>query len=179
MSTITSTTAATTSIIFERENYLYFLRQVRKYLAGGAVGIIGYCLMPNHYHLLVRLQADDLSKPMQQLGLSYTKAINRRHGRAGSLFQGPFKAAHVDLDEYLLHLSRYIHLNPVAAGLAKRPEDWEFSSYREYVGLRDGTLPRPDVVLGHFASADEYRRFVESYAGGDDKGIEHLMLEWQ
>lgn len=84
---------------------------------------------------------------MMKLSVSYTKAINKRYGRVGSLFQGPFRAVHVDRNEYLLHLSRYIHLNPVTAGLVPQPEEWEFSSYREYIGLRNGTLPEPKIVL--------------------------------
>jgi hypothetical protein len=76
-----------------------------------------------------------------------------------------------------VHLSRYIHLNPVAAGLVRRLEDWEFSSYLEFVGLRNGTLPQPDVVLSQFPSVDAYRQFVEAYVESDKKTIEHLILE--
>jgi REP element-mobilizing transposase RayT len=163
-------------IFFERENYLYFLRQMREYLIG-TMEIISYCLMPNHYHWLTRLKTDDLSGPMQAFALSYTKAVNKRYARTGALFQGRFRAIHVDRDEYLLHLSRYIHLNPVTAGLVKRPEDWEFSSYLEFIGLRNGTLPTPGLVLAQFPSPEAYRRFVEAYAESDKKIIEHLMLD--
>jgi REP element-mobilizing transposase RayT len=159
------------------ENYLYFLRQLRKYLLPEAVEIIAYCLMPNHYHLLVHLMTDDLSSLMQPFALSYTKAINKRYGRVGSLFQGRFRAVRVDRDEYLVHLSRYIHLNPVIAKLVEQPEGWEFSSYREYVGLRAGTLPKAGVVLSQFSLPDAYRQFVGSYVEGDRKTVEHLILE--
>jgi REP element-mobilizing transposase RayT len=164
-------------IFFEQENYLYFLRQLRKHLIPETVDAIAYCLMPNHYHLLVYLRAEELSRRMQPFVLSYTKARNKRYGRSGSLFQDPFKAIHVDREEYLVHLSRYIHLNPVEAGLVKRPEDWEFSSYREYVGLRNGTLPAPDVVLAQFASAQAYRDFVESYVESDKKKIMPFVFD--
>jgi REP element-mobilizing transposase RayT len=180
-------------IFFERENYLFFLRRIRECLlgelestgspnpeaptVGRACAIVAYCLMPSHYHLLVRPEDGDFPRRMQRLSLSYTKAMNKRHDRVGALFQGHYKALHVDRAEYLLHLSRYIHLNPVGAGLVKQPEDWEFSSYREYVGLRRGTLPMPDVVLSQFPNPDAYRRFVDGYQPGDESIVSQLLLD--
>jgi len=194
-------------IFFERENYLFFLRRIRKYLVGEGetsevaqtsevhtlVGeretsevsqtsevcttTVAYCLMPNHFHLLLCPHDDQLSRRMQRFSISYTKAINKRYGRVGALFQGQFQAVHVDRNEYILHLSRYLHLNPVAAGLVKRPEEWEFSSYRDYVGLRQGTLPRPDVVLSQFSTPRAYREFVESYRPGDRNVVVHLLFD--
>jgi putative transposase len=163
-------------IFVERENDVYFLHQLRKYLIEVA-GIVAYCLMPDHYHLLIHLNGDDLSRPMQGLALSYTKAINKRYGRVGALFQGRFKAIHVDRDEYLLHLSRYIHLNPVMAGRVQRADAWELSSYREYIGVRSGTLPKPDIVLSQFPSPDAYRLFVETYVDRDRELIAHLTFD--
>ena len=177
------------AIFLERENYLFFLRRMREFLVGGAetsevlktsdvwTQVIAYCLMPNHYHLLVRPQDDNFSRRMQRLSISYTKAINKRYHRVGALFQGQFQAVHVDSNEYLLHLSRYLHLNPVIAGLVKRPEDWEFSSYRDYIGLRQGSLPTPEVVLGQFESPHEYQEFVEAYRPPDRQTIAHLLLD--
>ncbi len=95
----------------------------------------------------------------------------------GPLFQGPFKAILVDRDEYLLHLSRYIHCNPVNAGLVNRAEDWAYSSYRDYIGMRNGTLPQPAIVLSQFDSRIAYRKFVEAYTEDSTTIIEHLMLD--
>jgi putative transposase len=162
-------------IFFERENYLYFLRLLRHHLANDTLDIIAYCLMPNHYHLLVHLKINNLSSSMQSFGLAYTKAMNQRYERSGSLFQGRFQAIHVDNDVYLSNLSRYIHLNPVKAGLVGKAEEWEFSSYPEYVGLRGGTLPKREVIASQFASAEAYRRFAE--AKGDLQIIRHLMVD--
>ena len=160
------------------DNWGYFIARMRHYFRPELVDIVAYCLMPTHYHLLVHLKTDDFAtKVMQPFGVSYTKAINRQQGRVGPLFQGPFRAVWVDKDEYLLHLSRYIHVNPVAAGLVARPEEWAFSSYRDYVGLRKGTLPVPDAVLSQFYSRQAYRAFVESYQDRDVEVIDHLVLD--
>jgi REP element-mobilizing transposase RayT len=181
-------------IFFERENYLFFLRRIREYLVGEHrlrssceqtrpknsevwVTVVAYCLMPNHFHFLLCPNDDQLSRCMQRLSISYTKAMNKRFGCTGSLFDGQFQAVRVDNDEYLLHLSRYIHLNPVMAGLGKRPEDWAYSSYGEYIGQRSGTLPTPDVVLAQFPKPGSYQAFVESYVPKDRETIAHLLFE--
>ena len=134
-------------VFFEEENYRYFLRRVRQYVVPQHALLVAYVLMPNHYHLLIRAESTKLSRAMQRLGISYTKSINKRYDRTGGLFQGAFQAKHVDDQEYLLHLSRYIHLNPVRSRLVGKAQDWVFSSYPEYVGLRKGTLPRTEEVL--------------------------------
>lgn len=165
-------------IFFHAENWGFFLRRLRHHFQPEWIDLVAYCLMPTHYHLLVHLKNDSLSAQiMQPFGVSYTKAINRQQGRVGPLFQGPFQAVWVDKNEYLLHLSRYIHLNPIAAGLVERPEEWSFSSYQDYVGLRQGTLPVPDVVLSQFPSRQAYQTFVESYRDQDAKVIKHLLFK--
>jgi putative transposase len=139
------------------------LELLKRHFRTDLVDILAYCLMPNHYHLMVRLKVDELGRQvMQPWGVAYTKAVNRQQGRVGPVFQGPFQAIEVSRDEYLMHLSRYIHLNPIDAGLVATPEAWAFSSYRDYIGLRQGTLPRPDDVLSLFPSRQAYREFVEA-----------------
>lgn len=165
-------------IFFNDGNWYFFLKRLREHFTSDLVDIIAYCLMPNHYHLLVYLRCHDLSsRIMQPFTVSYSKAINAQQRRVGPLFQGPFQAILVDTDEYLLHLSRYIHLNPVHAGLAARAEDWEFSSYRDYLGLREGTLPKPGLVLGQFPSPQVYRQFVADYVDADRRVIQHLTID--
>lgn len=173
-------------VFFERENYLFFLRKLRQLVvcesqtdmqqSRPAADIIAYCLMPNHYHLLVKLNENTFSKRMQSFTQSYTNAINKQRGRVGPLFQGRFQAVHVEQREYLLHLTRYIHLNAVDAGIVRLPEKWEFSSYLDYTGSRMGTLPRVDVVMSEFDSSMSYREFVESAIGHCDRTIRHLIF---
>lgn len=165
------------NIFFERENYLFFLRQFRLHVAAEAADVIAYCLMPNHYHFLVYLRGADLSEKMGYLSLSYTKAINKRFQRSGGLFQGPFQSIHVDAEAYLLNLSRYIHLNPVKAGLVQRPEDWDFSSYQEYVERRRGTLPQYQGLQQQAGGATAYQAFVESESVLMPAAIQDLMLD--
>ena len=123
-----------------------------------------YCLMGNHYHLLIETPAADLGAGMQVLGATYTRWHNWRHGDSGHLFQGRYKAILVDKQAYLLELARYLALNPVRAGLVARPDDWPWSSYGAMVGkgrappwlardwLSEQFGPRPAVARRRFAA---------------------------
>ena len=165
------------NIFFEPENYLFFLKRLRHHLKPAErVTILAYCLMPNHYHLLLRPLDDELSKYMQVFSISYTKAINKRYSRVGGMFQGSFQAKFIDRDEYLIHISRYIHLNPVHAGIVKYPEEWQYSSYLEHIGLRAGTLPDPGYILDYFDNSDDYRVFVDESQETDFEVIKHLTF---
>ena len=130
-----------------------------------------YCLMDNHYHLLIETPEGNLSGAMRQLNGMYTQRFNRRHARVGHLFQGRYKAILVEKDSHLLSLCRYVVLNPVRAGLAKGPGGWKWSSYR--ATIRSGAVPEfltVDWVLSQFASdrkqaRKQYRKFI--FAGRD------------
>ena len=145
-------------IFFLPENWSFFLRRLRQYCLPSQATIIAYCLMPNHYHLLVHVNSVTFSQSiMHPFTVSYTKAINRQQNRVGPLFQGSFQARLIQSEQYLLGIASYIHLNPVHAGLVATPEAWEYSSYRDYIGLRNGTLPQPEIILGHFEDPEAYR----------------------
>jgi REP-associated tyrosine transposase len=164
-------------VFFDRETYLMFLRRWREYVPMESASVLAYCLMPNHYHTLVTLRANDFVERMQRFGTSFTKAVNSRFHRTGVLFEGRFKAIHVDDESYLLHLTRYLHLNPVVANLVAATEDWELSSYCEYIGRRSGTLPQPEKILAVFGDSQRYRQFVESRLSVGAPDISHLMFD--
>lgn len=153
--------------IFEDdEDRLSFLRTLAEVVGRFNWLCHAYCLMTNHYHLMVETPDGNLSKGMRQLNGVYTQASNRRHGRTGHLFQGRFKGILVDKDSYLLELARYVVLNPVRARMVDLPEAWPWSSYRATVGQ----APKPewlttDALLSQFGqrrsrARQRYRQFV-------------------
>ncbi len=126
-------------IFRSQDNYEYLLRQTKTFLRDAAVGVIAYCLMPNHYHFLLRSDEEGaIGRFVQRLFSSYTQAYNRHYSRSGTLFQGRAKRILVDDERYLIHLCRYIHLNPLVARLAAKAEDWPYSNYPEWIGARAG-----------------------------------------
>lgn len=125
-----------------------------------------YCLMDNHYHLMIETPDGNLSIGMRQLNGVYTQACNKRHGKTGHLFQGRFKAILIQKDTHLLEVCRYVVLNPVRAGMATDPGDWKWSSYRATAGKENphACLTR-DWILGQFSRARDmaekkYQEFV-------------------
>lgn len=142
------------AIFFERENYLFFLKKIKQELTP-LCDVLAYCLMPNHYHLLVRIKklnesnnpgtSGAFSRKLGTLQSSYTRAINKSFQKHGSLFQQKVKSKHIL--EYAHICFHYIHQNPLKAGLCSRLQDWEFSSFPDYLGLRNGSLPNKRLAL--------------------------------
>ncbi len=131
-----------------------------------------YCLMSNHYHLLVETGLPTLSAGMRLLNGSYTQNYNRRHRRVGHLFQGRFKGILVDSDTYLAELARYIVLNPVRAQMVRRAEQWPWSSYAATVGLAPAAdCLTTDVLLSRFYNKREsaQQQYAEFVAAGADQ----------
>ncbi len=137
-----------------------------------------YCLMDNHYHLLLETPRGNLSQILHHINGAYTTYFNIRHGRSGHLFQGRYKAILVEKDSYGQELSRYIHLNPVRAGLVKNPSEYQWSSYRYYMGKeREPGWLTTSLILGYFGGLGRhsywrYRKFVEE---GMDGGLENPL----
>jgi REP element-mobilizing transposase RayT len=129
--------------------------------------LYAYCLMGNHYHLLIETPEPNLTRGMQRLNQIYTQRFNRRHRRVGHVLQGRYKAIVVDKDSYFKELIRYVVLNPVRAKMVRLPERWAWSSYRATAGL--STVPlwlAVDEVRGQFGGRGAvYRRFVAQGIG--------------
>lgn len=126
-----------------------------------------YCLMDNHYHLLIETPDGNASMGMRHLNGVYTQSFNRRHKRVGHVFQGRFKAIIVEKENHLLELCRYVVLNPVRAGMVSAPQKWHWSSYRATGGnAKKESYLATDWILGQFGKTksearNKYRQFVK------------------
>jgi putative transposase len=145
------------------------------------IEMIAFSLMPNHFHLLVRQLIDGgISTFMRRAMNSYTRAYNVRYHRVGTVFQGRFSAVLVTTDEQLLHLVRYIHLNAVVSHICERPEDYRWSSHRQYLTNKTNRLCHPQLLLTMIGGDQHrYQSFVNdqiAYAS-ELELIKHLTLE--
>lgn len=150
------------------------------------VNLITYCLMPNHFHLILQqISVDGVTKLLRRVATTYSMYFNKRYKRVGYLFQGKYKAALVETDSYLLHLSRYIHLNPselTRSDLVSYP----YSSYKYFIGLAKAGWIKPDLILAYFDKSKllpflhkypSYKNFVEEYPSNSEEIIGNLAIE--
>lgn len=146
------------------------------------IDFICYCLNPNHYHfVLQQLTNRGIEKFMHRVGMGYAKYFNQKYKRGGSLFQGRYRAIHIDSNEYLLHLSTYVNLNDRVHDLSKfgHPvSKYRKSSWQEYLGEQKG-ICRKDIILDQFENVGEYKKFAENSLKNirERKEIEKLLLE--
>jgi putative transposase len=157
-------------IFFGNSDYEKFKAYLRDARDKHGYLLHSYALMSNHYHLLIETPKANMSQVMHFINGSYTNYINRRRERSGHLFQGRYKAILVERDRYLLELSRYIHLNPVRAGLVKKPEEYPHSSYGALIDNGKENLVYRDLIWEMISKATEsgakrYKAFVEEGIG--------------
>jgi putative transposase len=156
-------------IFLAKANYVYCLKIIKRNLSRYKVKLIAYCLMPNHYHFLLRQESTiPLMKFINSTFISYVQALNKELKRSGPLFDGRYKHVLVDREEYILHLCRYIHLNSVKAGLVSKPEDWPFSNYLEWINRQSGTLKDETFIKERFPISGEYEEFVNECQLGEE-----------
>lgn len=174
----------------EEKNYGYFLRLWAEKIDPVA-GTYAYCLMPNHFHFLIRTRSEDelktepdltglknpsglFSKRLSNLFNAYAKAYNKLYGRRGSLFMRPFKSKEIVSDTYLTAIVNYIHRNPVHHGFCKNIEDWPHSSYHAYLSEKPTKIQKGDI-LTWFAGKDEFVNFHKADKLLVDKSV---FIDW-
>lgn len=188
--------------IFEsRRDYQRFLKTIKYYQIDGPkpkfshcpsltvkeldnskkiVEVIAFCLMPNHFHLLIKQKKDrGITEFISKLSNSYTKYYNTKYERVGPLFQGEFKSVIIESDEQLIHVSRYIHINPITAYLVKKMEQYEWSSYKEYISKTATGICAKEEILGQFKNPQDYQQFVlDQVDYAQELGfIKHQLIE--
>jgi putative transposase len=163
------------AVFLDDQDYSYFLSVLKRYLSrepaqsprhgtyphyGNRISLLAYCLMPNHIHLLLYQQDDRaMTELMRALMTSYSLYFNRKYKRVGPVFQSRYRASHISQDDYLEHISRYIHLNP------RDWLDYPYSSLGYYLGKKTAEWVSPGKILDIFPSADQYLEFVKDYEG--------------
>ena len=153
-------------LFLDDEDKSVFLKHLKRVQERCPWDCLGYSLMTNHYHLQVKTRDCSLGKTMHCLNTLYAGHFNYRYQKVGHVFQNRYHSIPVQIDRYLLALSRYIHLNAVAAGVVAKPEEDIWSSYREYLGQTHSGLIRPQLVLdtlfdNPLLQRQSYRLFVE------------------
>lgn len=159
------------------QDRLRFLETLERYKIETGIKIYGWCLMGNHVHLLLQEGKEDLAVTMKRIGVSYVWYYNSKYRAIGHLFQDRYRSESVENDRYLMTVIRYIHQNPVKAGLAKRPSDWQWSSCQAYYGksAQKQRLLDSDIILGLFSqnkneAMNKFRKFNE--ITNDDKCLD-------
>lgn len=195
-------------IFQDEQNYKVFFHFLKRYLTKppelpgrirphwksdlhDKINLIAYCLMPNHFHLMIKQSTEDaMTAFMRALSNSYVRYFNEKYKRVGPLFQGRYKAVLVETDSYLLHLTRYIHLNPIELEQV-RPASrsdlvgYSYSSYGDYLGKRKTNWVHPEEILSFFKTAQRtslkdilsYQSFVEDYKGDSKEILGKLAID--
>lgn len=165
--------------IEERNEIISYLEKENQKI----VEILSYCLMPNHFHLLIKqLKDKGISKFISNYLNSYTRYFNTKNERLGPLFLNQFKAVRIETDEQLIHVNRYIHLNPYTSYVIKNLENlmnYPWSSFGEYLGLKKSNLCEKESILSFFKNTNDYQKFILNQAEYQREldGIKHLLLE--
>jgi len=141
----------------DKDKFLYKLKETKeKY----NLKIFSYCLMENHYHLLIRTPKSNLTKAMHYLNASYTNWFKAKHEIVGPIFQGRYKSILVEDESYLLTLSSYIHLNPLRAGMVEYLKDYKYNSYNEYINKTENNLVDKNLLLSKFEDIERFKKFI-------------------
>jgi len=148
--------------IFKKEDdFIFFLKTLIEDKIKTSVSILSYCLMKTHYHLIIKIKNPNLSQFIQILNTKYAKYFNSQHFRLGNLFMNRFKSYYIDNEGYLLNVSRYIHLNPVEANIVKKPEEYEWSSFKEIINNEKKLVDIEELFSLTSTNCQTYKSYVE------------------
>ncbi len=151
-------------IFFNDENYRFLTQKFIDTIGKYDIDIFAYCLMPNHYHLLVRQNSDtSISKWLKTVFNGYSQAINKQENRKGTIFEGRAKKKEITNERHLMHLIRYFHYNPVQSGIVIKAEKWEFSDYSDWIGIRKSKLFNNHLLMRYFDNHESYKKFFSDY----------------
>ncbi len=172
-------------IFFDEQDYLNYIKRIKLALGKGSLSnlkirpfpantfsILCYCLMPNHFHLMVKQNSDiPISQLISKVSISYAMYFNKRYNKVGNIFQDAFKAKLIDSDSYLTYLSAYIHNNP------ENPQTYPYSSFPDLAGDRNGTICDKYLLSFFENNKETYKKFILSYNNSDYQKIQHLTFE--
>lgn len=156
------------SLFNDGEDFSHFLKLCKKAQGLYGFNLHSYCLMNNHYHLFLETPEPNLSRTMKYINGLYAQYFNHKYDRVGPLFQGRFKSPIVESNSYVKTLTRYIHLNPVKAGLVQDPALWQWSSYSSYIHGTPDDLLSKDFVLSHYSGLEELKKHTVSNDSTDE-----------
>ena len=163
-------------IFFDDYDRMRYLDTLKRYKEKFQMYIYAYCLMDNHIHLIINCNGQDISKIMQGINLSYTQYVNRKYDRCGHLLQDRFKSIIVDEDNYIIQLTKYIHQNPIRAGMVENASEYRWSSYKIYLGHKDKyEIVSTNFVLDLFAK--DKHRARELYSQYVDNDFEQVIAK--
>ena len=167
-------------LFHHRDDYIMLLTKLKKVLEIYPASIFAYCLMPNHFHFLMRQDSErPINKIFNNLFSFYVQNFNKKYKRRGQFFQGKLQHKQIIKEKYLIHLCRYIHFNPVKSNLVKRIENWEFSNYPEWINIRKGSLFNSEIRDEYFLSISDYKDSIEDYEKYlNEKEFQNLLFDY-
>lgn len=195
------------SIFMDEQDHIVLLGLLKKYLLPSPIinkleqttapitlnlhkeiNLLAFCLMPNHFHLLLQQKKrDSMTKLLRRVATSYSIYFNNKYNRVGSLFQGSYKAVLIENENYLLHLSRYIHLNPTEFLKKNDLVNYRWSSYQTYLGFANFNWVKTDIISSYFntsknmggdyPTSNTYQNFVENYKTSAEGYVEKVSID--
>lgn len=161
------------NIFLAPEDYEKFLDSINKAKEKSEFTLLAYCLMTNHVHLLIKEGNEEIGDSIRRINVSYAQYHNRKHGRTGHLFQNRFQSEVVNDDNYLMVVVRYIHKNPIKAGIVANMLDYKWSSFKNYIAEEEESIIDKDICMGCFSNRNNFINFHNQ--DNDDKCLDYTV----